>query len=62
MNNETTLIAEQSVIGAIILDEKSLAKVIDIVTAENFYFGDLKVCYQAILELSGKWKHRSYTS
>ena len=56
MNNETILIAEQSVIGAIILDEKSLAKVIDIVSAEDFYFEDLKACYQAILELSSKGK------
>ena len=56
MNNETTKIAEQSVIGAIILDEKSLAKVIDVVSAEDFYFSNLKACYQVILELSVKGK------
>ena len=56
MNNETTKIAEQSVIGAITLHEKSLAKVIDIISAEDFYFSDLKACYQAILELSSKGK------
>ncbi len=39
-------------IGAIILDEKFLAKVIDIIKAEDFYFADLKMCYKAILKLS----------
>ena len=53
---ETAQTAEQSVIGAIILEEKSLAKVIDIVSAEDFYFSDLKACYQTILELSSKGK------
>ena len=39
-------------IGAIILDEKSLAGVVDIIKVEDFYFEDLKSCYEAILELS----------
>ena len=42
MQNEAVYTAEQSVIGAIIIDEKSLAKVIDIVKAEDFYFPKFK--------------------
>lgn len=51
-NLESTQTAEQSVIGAIILDEKSLGLVIDIMRPEDFYFAELKLCYEAILELS----------
>jgi replicative DNA helicase len=54
--NESTRIAEQSVIGAILLDEKILASVIDIVGPENFYYSDLKASYQAILSLSSQGK------
>ena len=46
---ETTKIAEQSVIGAIILDEKILGDVIDIVAPEDFYFSEIKAIYEAIL-------------
>lgn len=55
-NMETAQAAEQSVIGAIILDEKSLGKVIDIIKPEDFYFAELKDCYNAILELSNQGK------
>lgn len=55
-DNEATRTAEMSVIGAIVLDGKSLVRVVDIITAEDFYFSDLKVCYKAILELSSKGK------
>lgn len=48
--------AEQSVIGAIILDEKSLGAVVDIIRPEDFYFAELKACYEAILELSRNGK------
>ena len=52
VNIDNTYAAEQSVIGAIILDEKSLARVIDIIQLEDFYFAELKACYEAILQLS----------
>ncbi len=55
-NMETAQAAEQSVIGAIIIDEKSLGKVIDIIKPEDFYFAELKDCYNAILELSSQGK------
>lgn len=52
LQNELTQTAEQSVIGAIIIEEKSLARVVDIIKAKDFYFEELKSCYEAILELS----------
>lgn len=54
MNNETTKIAEQSVIGAILIEEKSLGAVIDIIQPEDFYFSDLRDIYKTILELSSQ--------
>lgn len=56
LQNELTQATEQSVIGAIILDEKSLGTVIDIIQPEDFYFEELKICYEAILELSRNGK------
>ena len=56
MQNEAVYTAEQSVIGAIIIDEKSLAKVIDIVKAEDFYFPKFKEIYMAILTLFSQGK------
>lgn len=53
---ESTRIAEQSVIGAIILDEKSLREVIDIVQPEDFFFTDLRGVFQEILLLSSQYK------
>ena len=54
MNNEKTKIAEQSVIGAILIEEKSLGAVIDIIQPEDFYFSDLRDIYKTILELSSQ--------
>lgn len=51
---EAAKTAEMSVIGAIIIDSKSLASVIDELKPEYFYFEQLKVCYEAVLRLSGK--------
>lgn len=48
---ETTYTAEQAVIGAIILDEKALARVMNIITVEDFYFSVFRDCYRAILGL-----------
>ena len=55
-NSEITQVAEQSVIGAIIIEEKSLSLVIDIIKAEDFYFPEFKETYKAILELSRQGK------
>lgn len=51
---EAAKTAEMSIIGAIIIDSKSLASVIDELKPEYFYFEQLKVCYEAILRLSNK--------
>lgn len=60
LNLETTKQAEMSLIGAILIDEKSLAKVIDKVTAKDFYFDDLRLAYEAILKLSNTGKSVDY--
>lgn len=59
---EATRQAEMSVIGAILIDEKYLATVIDIVKAEDFYFDDIRMSYQAILELSNEGKRIDYVT
>lgn len=61
-NSEVTQIAEQSVIGAIIIEEKSLSLVIDIIKAEDFYFPEFKETYKAILELSSEGKSIDFIS
>lgn len=53
---ETTKTAEMSVIGAIIIDSKCLASVIDELKPEYFYLEQLKTCYESILRLSSKGK------
>lgn len=55
-NLESTQTAEQSVIGAIILDEKILGSVIDILQPEDFYFSENRALYEAILKLSKNGK------
>ena len=56
VENETVFTAEQSVIGSIIIDGKSLAKVIDVIKAEDFYFSKFKEIYIAILSLFSQGK------
>ena len=56
VENETVFTAEQSVIGSIIIDVKSLAKVIDVIKAEDFYFSKFKEIYIAILSLFSQGK------
>ncbi len=53
-SSEVTQVAEQSVIGAIIIEEKSLSLVIDIIQPEDFYFPEFKETYKSILELSSQ--------
>ncbi len=40
---ETIKEAEMSLIGVILIDKKSLAKVIDKITAKDFYFDELRL-------------------
>ena len=61
-NSEITQVAEQSVIGSIIIEEKSLSLVIDIIKAEDFYFPEFKETYKAILELSRQGKAIDFIS
>ncbi len=60
LNLETTKQAEMSLIGAILIDEKSLVKVIDKVTAKDFYFDNLRLAYEAILKLSNAGESIDY--
>ncbi len=46
--------AEQSVIGAILLDNEALSKAIEIMKADDFYSGSHQHIYQGILELFEK--------
>jgi replicative DNA helicase len=56
-DNESIKIAEESVIGAILLDSKSvLPKVVDILTPDDFYYSDYKNTYKTILQLSSEGK------
>ena len=61
-NSEAIQVAEMSVIGGLILKEKILYEVKDIVKPEDFYFSQLKMCYKAILELSRKGKAIDYVT
>ena len=54
--DEVAKSAEMCVIGAILIDEKALANVIQTLKPEHFYFDELKAAYQAILELSSEGK------
>jgi len=44
--------AEQSVLGAIMLDNASLSKAFELITEEDFYRGSHRMIYQAMVELS----------
>lgn len=44
--------AEQSVLGAIMLDNSSLSKAFELITEEDFYRGAHRMIYQAMVELS----------
>lgn len=60
--NEVAKSAEMCVIGAILIDEKALANVIQTLKPEHFYFDELKAAYQAILELSSEGKSIDFVS
>ena len=46
--------AEQSVLGAILLDNTAMAKVMELLTDEEFYRTAHRKIYQAMLELSDR--------
>ena len=51
INTEPNRYAEMSVIGAIIIDETTLAKVIDKIRIKDFSYSDLREIYKSILNL-----------
>jgi len=54
-DNEAVRAAEESLLGCILLDAKVvLPKVVDAVSADDFYYGDLGNTYRAIIELSSQ--------
>ena len=60
--DEVAKSAEMCIIGAILIDEKALANVIQTLKPEHFYFDELKATYQAILELSSEGKSIDFVS
>ena len=60
--DEVAKSAEMCVIGAILINEKALANVIQTLKPEHFYFDELKAAYQAILELSSEGKSIDFLS
>ena len=62
IQDEVAKSAEMCVIGAMLIDEKALANVIQTLKPEHFYFDELKATYQAILELSSEGKSIDFVS
>ncbi len=62
IQDEVAKSAEMCIIGAILIDEKALANVIQTLKPEHFYFEELKAVYQAILELSSEGKSIDFVS
>lgn len=62
-DSESTKAAEESLIGAILLDSKQvLPKIVDMVTPDDFYFGDYGNTYKAVLELSSEGSPIDYVT
>ncbi len=62
IQDEVAKSAEMCIIGAILIDEKALANVMQTLKPEHFYFEELKATYQAILELSSEGKSIDFVS
>ena len=62
IQDEVAKSAEMCIIGAILIDEKALANVIQALKPEHFYFEELKATYQTILELSSEGKSIDFVS
>ena len=62
IQDEVAKSAEMCVIGAMLIDEKALANVIQTLKPEHFYFDELKAAYQASWELSSEGKSIDFVS
>lgn len=61
-DDEFTRDAEMSVIGAIIIDETSLARIIDKIEPTDFHYPELREIYGSILNLSNSGKPIDYVT
>ena len=62
VQDEVAQSSEMCVIGSILIDEKALVNVVDILKPEHFCFDELKNSYKAILELSSEGKSIDFIS
>ena len=62
VQDEVAQSSEMCVIGSILIDEKVLVNVVDILKPEHFCFDELKDSYKAILELSSEGKSIDFIS
>lgn len=62
MRNNVELIrqAEMSVIGGILIDSKTLARIVDKVKADDFYYGELRAIYKTILNVANSGQAVDY--
>lgn len=62
MRNNAELIrqAEMSVVGGVLIDSKTLARTVDKVKADDFYYGDLRAAYKTILNVANSGKAVDY--
>ena len=59
-NKEAIRQAEMSIIGGILIDSTTLARIVDKVKANDFYFDDLRAIYKTILNVSNSGKAVDY--
>lgn len=62
MRNNAELIrqAEMSVIGGILIDSKTLSRIVDKVKADDFYYGELRAIYKTILNVANSGQAVDY--
>ena len=62
MRNNVELIrqAEMSVIGGILIDSKTLSRIVDKVKADDFYYGELRAIYKTILNVANSGQAVDY--
>lgn len=62
MRNNVELIrqSEMSVIGGILIDSKTLARIVDKVKADDFYYGELRAIYKTILNVANSGQAVDY--
>ena len=59
-NNEVIRQAEMSVIGGILIDSKTLSRIVDKVKADDFYYGELRAIYKTILNVANSGQAVDY--